>query len=155
MHTEPQQEHRWLERLVGDWALAMTGSCGPEEPEAQFTGADHVRSLGGMWVVCEGTMGDAHTLMTLGYDPARQCYVGSFLGTMMAHLWVYEGRLDASGQALELFADGPDFRTPGTVAKYRDTIAFQGDDLRTLSSHVLGDDGEWHHFMTATYRRTA
>jgi hypothetical protein len=32
-------------------------------------------------------------------------------------------------------------------------IEFKSDDHRVLTSHILGDDGEWHQFMTAHYRR--
>jgi hypothetical protein len=39
------------------------------------------------------------------------------------------------------------------MAKYRDVIEFKSDDDRVMTSHVLGDDGQWHQFMTAHYRR--
>lgn len=40
------------------------------------------------------------------------------------------------------------------MGKYRDVIELVSDDHRTLTSHVLGDDGTWRKFMTAHYRRT-
>jgi hypothetical protein len=91
--------------------------------------------------------------MTLGYDPTKKKYVGTFIGSMMTYLWVYEGELDASGKKLVLNAEGPHFVEAGKMAKYRDTIEFLSDDHRTLTSHMLGDDGQWNHFMTAHYRR--
>lgn len=42
---------------------------------------------------------------------------------------------------------------PGTMAKYKDVIELESDDHRVLTSHVLGDDGTWHRFTTAHYRR--
>jgi hypothetical protein len=39
------------------------------------------------------------------------------------------------------------------IARYRYVIEQKSDDHRTLPSSVLGDDGAWHQFMTATYRR--
>src|SRR5688500_19643938 len=38
-------------------------------------------------------------------------------------------------------------------ARYRDVIEFKSDDHRLLTSHVLGDDGNWSQFMEAHYRR--
>jgi hypothetical protein len=91
--------------------------------------------------------------MTLGYDAARKRYVGTFIGSMMSHLWLYDGSLDAAGKVLTLDSEGPSFSGDGKMAKYQDIIEIKGRDERTLSSQVLGDDGKWRHFMTATYRR--
>jgi len=96
--------------------------------------------------------GPAAWMMTLGYDPQRERYVGTWIGSTMTHLWVYEGQLDEAGKTLALEAEGPGM-TPGSTARYRDVIELVSDDQRTLTSCVLGDDGEWHRFMRAVYRR--
>ena len=99
--------------------------------------------------------GGATTVMTLGYDPAKKKFVGTFIGSMMTNLWVYEGELDASGKVLTLDAEGPSFADPTKTAKYKDTLEIVSPDHRTLSSQFQAEDGTWHHFMTAQYRRTA
>jgi hypothetical protein len=40
------------------------------------------------------------------------------------------------------------------TARYRDIIELASDDERLLRAEVLGDDGAWHEFMVARYRRT-
>ena len=131
----------------------------PGKPPEKFAGTDSVRKLGDIWVLCEGRGnmpggGIGTTLMTLGYDPARKCFVGTFVGSMMTHLWIYDGgQLDAAGKTLTLNAEGPSFAEVGKMAKYQDIIEFVSDDHRTLSSQTLGDDGQWQRFMTAHYRR--
>jgi hypothetical protein len=40
------------------------------------------------------------------------------------------------------------------MAKYRDVITLESDDHRVLTSNFQDDDGNWHEFMTAHYRRT-
>jgi hypothetical protein len=72
---------------------------------------------------------------------------------MMTHLWVYDGSLDATERVLTLNAEGPSFVAEGKTAKYQDVIEFESEDHRTLTSRTLGDDGQWHQFMTAHYRR--
>ncbi|HEX7771559.1 MAG TPA: DUF1579 family protein, partial [Pyrinomonadaceae bacterium] len=72
---------------------------------------------------------------------------------MMTYLWVYEGELDKDEKVLTLNAEGPDFTKPGKMSKYQDVIEFMSDDHRVLTSRVLGEDGQWHHFMTAHYHR--
>ena len=89
----------------------------------------------------------------LGYDPQKKRYVGTWIGSMMTHLWIYDGELDASGKVLSLAADGPSFADPTKTAKYKDVIEIKNDGHRILTSHVLGEDGKWTQFMTAHYRR--
>lgn len=159
MHAEPQQEHQWLRKLIGEWTYESECSMGPDQPPAKFAGTESVRALGGLWMLCEGRGampggGTATTLMTLGYDPTKKRYVGTFIGSMMTHLWVYEGGLDPAGKVLTLDTEGPSFTADGKLAKYQDVIEIKSEDLRVLTSHALGDDGKWLGFMTATYRRT-
>src|SRR5262245_28164169 len=159
MHAKPQKEHQWLQRLVGEWTCEGEGTMGPDQPPHKFEATETVWSIGGIWVQCEGRsqMPDgspATTIMTLGYDPARKWFVGTFIGSMMTHMWVYDGELDPTGQVLTLDTEGPNFAAEGKTSKYKDVIEFKSDDHRVLTSHVLGDDGKWHGFMTAHYRRT-
>ena len=158
MHAQPQREHQWLQKLVGEWTYEHEARMGPDQPPMKSTGTESVRSLGGLWVVGEsqGTMPDgspATMIITLGYDPQKGRFVGTFVGSMMTYLWIYDGQLDSSERVLTLEADGPSFTDPSATAKYRDVVEIVSDDHRMLRSSVLGDDGQWHEFMVAHYRR--
>jgi Protein of unknown function (DUF1579) len=158
MNPEPQREHRWLEGLVGEWTYESEPCAVPGQEPAKFTGSESVRSLGGLWVVGHGK-GDmpggatARTMITLGFDPERKRFVGTWVGSMMANMWVYDGDLDASGKVLTLNTTGPSFDGSGKTAKYQDVITIKDADNRTLTSRVQGDDGKWTEFMSANYRR--
>jgi hypothetical protein len=157
-NLEPQKEHLWLQKLVGDWTFEAECQMGPGGETSKSEGTESVRSLGDVWVLCEGRSqlpdgGRGTTLMTLGYDPAKKRFVGSFIASMMTYFWVYDGALDASGKILVLDAVGPSFSGDGKMAQYKDSIEFKDDNHRILSSQVLGDDGQWHRFMTSHYRR--
>lgn len=160
MNAEIQKEHRWLQKLVGQWVGECECNMGPEKPVAKTKGTEVVRSVGGLWTVGEGegecpvTNTLVRSIMTLGYDPEKRRFVGTFIASMMTHLWLYEGSLEASGNRLVLNTEGPDF-TPGKsgLVKYQDIIEFIDDDHRTLSSQVLGEDGQWHQFMIGHYQR--
>lgn len=158
MHPEPQKEHQWLQQLVGEWTFETECSMGPDQPPSKMQGAESVRSLGGLWVLCEGQSempggGTGSSIMTLGYDPLQRRFVGTFIASMMTHLWLYDGQLDPDAKVLTLDAEGPSFTTEGKMAKYKDVIEIKSDEHRLLSSKFLGDDGKWHGFMTANYRR--
>jgi hypothetical protein len=159
MKTEAQKEHHWLQRLVGNWTAEIEMVMEPGKPPQRSTGTDRVRSLGNLWVLCEGEGqmpdggGTAQSLMTLGYDPRVQRFVGSFIGSVMAHMWTYDGTLDQAGKKLTLDTEGPGFADQSKLEKYRDVIEFLSDDHRTLTSYHLGENGQWDRFMTAHYRR--
>lgn len=157
MHVEPQKEHHWLQQLVGEWTFETECVMEPGKPPSKFQGVEVVRPLGSVWILCDmtGEMpggGKGINLMTLGYDPAKKRFVGSFIGNMMTNLWVYDGVLD--GNVLTLDTEGPTFTGDGKLAKYQDIIEIIDADQRTLSSQSIGPDGKWVRFMTARYRRT-
>lgn len=151
--AKPQAEHGFLERMVGIWEVSSP-DMGSDEKWVEV-----VRSLHGIWFVAEGNGnmpqggGAATTMLTLGYDPARGKYVGSWIGSMMAYLWVYEGEVSADGTTLSLYTTGPDFAEPGKTGEYREQIIFKDDDHRTFNSSAKQPDGTWKQFMEAQYTR--
>lgn len=158
MPAEPQAEHHWLHKLVGEWTYETEVLLEPGNSPEKCKGTESVRSLGGLWILAEGHGempggGAATMLLTLGYDPQKKRYLGTWVGSMMTHLWVYDGALDAEEKTLTLDSEGPDMSVEGKMAKYRDVIEFKSDDQRTLTSHMLDADGKWHVIMTASYRR--
>ena len=165
MNPEPHAIHRWLQQLIGDWT--SDANCDPppsesgesgEPTQEQSTGSEQVRALGDLWVLCEGTGtmpggGEAHMLMTLGYDPEKSVFRGTWVGSMMTHMFVYEGTLGADQKVLTLETEGPSFKDDGKTARYRDVITIVSTNERTLTSFGLQPDGSWSQMMQATYRR--
>jgi hypothetical protein len=155
----PQKEHQWLQQLVGEWTSEGEATMEPGKPAERFKGTETVRSLGGLWILgegegempCDGST--ARMLLTLGYDPQRGRFVGTWVGSMMTHLWVYEGTLDAAERVLTLESEGPSMAGEGKLDRYRDVIEVKSDDHRVLTSYHQGDDGAWKAFMTNHYRR--
>lgn len=158
MQVVAQKEHHWLQQLVGEWTYEGEAIMGPGQPPMKHAGTENVRSIGGVWVQGEGSCegpdgGTATTLLTLGYDPMKQRFVGTFIASMMTYLWIYEGTLDVSGTILTLAAEGPSFAMPGKIARYQDLVEVHKDGSRTLTSRMQLEDGTWCQFMTARYRR--
>lgn len=158
INSKPQKEHQWLQKFVGEWTYETEAVMGADQPADKSTGTESVRSLGELWILAEGQgempgCGIATTMMSLGYDPQKQRYVGTWIGSMMTYLWRYDGELDPSEKVLTLNSDGPAMSGEGKLAKYRDVIEFEHNDHRVMTSHLLGDDGQWHRFMTTHYRR--
>ena len=160
MNATSQPQHQWLRKLLGEWTYEHEAGCAPDKPREKVTGIERVRPLGELWVLCEGAgdmpggAGKAQMVMTLGFDSAKRRFVGTWVGSMMTYLWVYEGQLDDAQRVLTLNSEGPSFVSEGKTARYQDIIEFLSDDHRTLTSRSLGEDGKWHEFMVAHYRRT-
>lgn len=159
MRADPHEEHRWLRKLLGEWSYEHDVPEGPDQPAQTITGRESVRALGEIWIIAEGQGGmpggdEATTMMTLGYDPRTKRFVGTWIGSMMHHMWVYDGELDTARDELTLSAVGPDFKEEGKTRRYRDVITFEDEDNRTLTARVQGDDGEWQDLMPPVrYRR--
>lgn len=158
MIMEPQTEHGWLHQLVGDWRFEADCNMGKDQSSTKTVGTEIVRSLGGLWTVGEGMgempNGTTHTsIMTLGYDPQKKRFVGTFISSMSTHLWLYEGALNEQGTVLTLDTEGPSVSGDQTLARYQDILEIVDDHHRILSSQVLGSDGTWTGFMTAHYFR--
>lgn len=158
MYSKPTPEHEWLMQLVGKWSFEHESVCGPEGEVHTSTGTEIVRALGDLWVIGELTseMGDGFVMVgvtTLGYDSGKKAYVGSWVGTPMESMFVYQGTRDASGKVLTLDCEGPGFADPSVRVPYQDIIEIVGPDERRLRSRVKQDDGSWNEFMKATFKR--
>lgn len=156
---EVRKEHLWLQQLAGDWVMQPPEDgqgCGGEVSATPWV--ESIRMLHGLWLVAEssGEMpggGPATCIMTLGYDPARQVFVGSWIGSMMTHMYVYEGHLDAAGRVLTLDCEGPDFQAPERATRYRDLLVLEGDGTRSGRSLMQAADGSWTEVMNLRFRR--
>lgn len=150
-------EHLLLQKLVGSWRCEMSckGPDGTDMPPS--TGTAVCRPIGSAWIAMDMTGGEGletwTSLLTLGYDPQRQQFVGTFIASMMTFMWVYAGTLDAKTNTIALDTDGPRFDGQPGLHPYLDTYQFLDDNTWILRSHTKGSDGQWIEFMKATYRR--
>ncbi len=101
-------------------------SNGTRSPPMKSSMVTTMRKLGELWIVGEmvgETPGGTHatSIISLGFDPAKGRFVGSFITSMMTHLWPYDGTLDEAKQVLTLDSVGPGF-SGGTDCKYQDII---------------------------------
>ena len=162
---QPTEHHKWLAQLTGTWDGTAEMFMGPDQPPMVSQGAVHYRMLGELWLI-----GDMETpmdegapsmdnIITLGFDPAQDKFVGSFISPMMTMMWVYSGSRE--GDRLVLDAMGPDMAPgaePGPDGKprmvpYQDIFELVSPDEHTLRSQVQTADGSWFTFNTCTYKR--
>lgn len=150
---KPAKEHAWVEQLVGEWEYEGEANMGPDKPPMKMKGTEHNRSIGGFWAHCEHKsefMGAPFTgLLTLGYDPEKKKYVGTWVDSMSTHLWTYMGSVE--GKVLTLDTEGPS-EEPGKICKFREMIEVKDKDSKTFTSQ-REFDGKWVTIMTMTSKR--
>ena len=155
--ASPTAQHTWLQQLVGTWDVTSVAEMGEGVPPIEGKGTETVRGLGGLWIVAEG-VGQMDTMpmtsvMTLGYDPERGRFIGTWVDSTQTKMWTYTGTLDAARTTLTLEAEGPDFFEPTRTALFHDVILLEGPARKVLTSSIQGADGTWTSFMRATYTR--
>ncbi|MBX3363323.1 MAG: DUF1579 domain-containing protein [Phycisphaeraceae bacterium] len=152
-------DQEWLRQLVGEWDAKFNVYMQPGQPPTEAPGTDTVRTLGEYWVISESTtsmMGVSFSgILSLGYDPQKKHFAGTWVDSMGGYLWVYTGTLNDAGDTLTLNTQGPSMQDPDMTAHYQEVIRITGDDTRTFTSSVRMEDGSWTKILTIEYRRKA
>jgi hypothetical protein len=142
----PAKEHQWLHHFIGEWDSEVEVFHEPGKPPLKGKGTETSKALGAFWVVSQGEseiMGmKFSSALTLGYDPKKKKYIGSWVDSMGSHFWTYEGTVDASGKNLTLHTEGPCPMEPGKLCKFREVTEIKDKDNRVFTSWVVGDDGK-------------
>ena len=150
------EQHQWLRQLVGEWSVSGA-LMEPDGASVVWDSRESIRAIGDFWIVAEGTAdGDGQpyvSLMTLGYDPNKEAFVGSWIDTMLTTMWSFVGQLDESGRVLTFESEGPSFADPSATTRYREQIEIVSSEVKRTTSSALGEDGSWTTFMTREARR--
>jgi hypothetical protein len=153
----PTPQHQWLQQLVGEWKAEVEVQMDPAQPPMKYEASESVKALGGFWTISEvsGTFDTAPYAgrMTLGYDPEKEKYVGTYVDSFTSMLWVYEGSVDESGKVLTLETEGPCELQGGRIAKFKEVIEILNPDERKFTSSVQDAEGNWTTMMTIRYQR--
>jgi hypothetical protein len=152
---KPEKEHEWLKALEGEFSVESECTMKPGEPPMKFKGNSSAKSLGGFHVIVENKaeiMGQPWTgVLTLGFDPAKKKYVGTWVDSFSSYQWKYEGAVDAAGKVLTMDTEGPDCMT-GKIMKFREKIELTGKEGYVFTSE-RHDDGKWTRLVRVVYTR--
>jgi hypothetical protein len=153
---KPGTEHDWLKQLEGEWEGEGEFFSEPGKPSFKAKSTETTRNVGGFWSITETkgeAMGQPFTgIMTLGYDPAKKAYMGTWIDSMSSTMWRYEGSVDAGGKVLTLRTEGPAPWDEKKTAKFEESIEVKDKDHKTFMSKIERD-GEWVTLMKIEYTR--
>ena len=151
--AKPTAEHAGLKADVGVWDAKLTVHSPMGEMESQ--GVETNRMLGEFWVLSDfegNVMGmPFNGQATIGYDPNKKMYVGTWIDSMNTALTLMEGTADADGN-ITMKSQQMDAMT-GAMQNVESVAKRQDEDHRTYESFVVGDDGKKTLMMTIAYTR--
>jgi len=155
---KPSKEHEALQGGVGTWDCVMKFKPGPDQPEMEAKGTETVVSLGGWWTVFDVKFPSMMMGMpwaghgTVGYDPLKKKYIGTFIHSAGPYLHIGEGSMDASGKVLTMNWEGIDDHT-GKPGKMREVFEMVDKDNMKMTMYSTGPDGKEMPHFTSTYTR--
>jgi hypothetical protein len=153
---KPAAEHEWLKKFVGEWTTESKAIGIPGQPETPCKGTVSCRMLGEFWVVNEWNLNmdgmEMKGLQTIGFDPAKKKYIGTWVDGVTSHMWKYEGDVEDNCRIV-LQAKGPNFMAEGRETDFRDIYEFKSDTEMIVTSRMLGEDGKWITFMNGVATR--
>lgn len=152
---QPTSQHEALKREVGTWD-AVVKMMAPGQPPSEGKATNTISMIGSFWMIEEfkgefmGMPFQGHG--TIGYDPRKQKYVGTWVDSMSDFLAVMEGTGDPAGKVVTMTYEAPNQNGPG-MAKHRDVREMKDADTMTLKMYETGADGKEAQTMEITYKR--
>lgn len=146
----PGKEHAFLAERVGDWKLDMSFRE-PGGPWMKMSGTEKVEmTLGGFWQKATlnatmemGPMKIPFTgIGTLGYDPTKKKYVGTWLDSMSPWLATMEGDYDPKTKTLSMMSTHVDPTTGKREPMIVETVFKSADEATFRMIHPKKDDGK-------------
>jgi len=149
---KPGPEHEMLGKDVGTWDATVEMFMAPGGAPSVSKGTETVTMMGGFWQISEfksEMMGQPFEGRgTMGYDPAKKKYVGTWVDSMTPGYHTVEGTYDAATKTLTGTMEGPD--PAGGVVKTKETTEWKDADTRVFT--MYGPDGTTP-MMRISYQR--
>jgi hypothetical protein len=149
----PQTEHAWLQQFVGDWESDTEFHMDPDRQPEKSKTVECIRPVGGFWIVIDidaEMMGAPfHGIQTLGYDPKKKTFTGTWVDSVSCVVWTYTGTLNKERTALTLYTEGPCPTSPNKLTNVKDVLEIKDRTHKLYTSYILDKHGDWSLCMEA------
>ena len=154
---EPGPEHERLKSNVGTWKVDCTYFMDPSQPPMKVEATETIEMIGPFWTVSlfESSFMSAPFAgrATLGYDPRKEKWIGTWIDAMSPHMYVMEGRYDDDGKVLTMLCEAPAPMMDGKLTQYRSTAWDVDPDQRRFEMFVTMPDGTECQMFSYVYAR--
>ena len=152
----PNENHKLLERFVGNWDTTVKMWMGPGEPEVSKGVARTKAIMGGRFVQeeYEGMfMGKPFAGLGLtGYDNQKGKFIGSWVDTLGTGMMTSTGAYDAASKTFTFVAEMTDPAAPEKTMKVKEVVKIVDDNKHTFEMWEE-HDGKPSMAMEITYTR--
>jgi|SRR5579859_1170686 len=154
---KPGKHHEALKYFEGTWDVTATFLAEPGKPMAESKGSEKAEMiLGGFWLATEykgEMMGTPFAGRgTMGYDPHKKKYVGTWIDSLASGLYVSEGTADENGKVFTMIAQGY-CDSAGKSITMKQVYEIKDPDTWTLSFLTPNPDGKEVPTGTIEYKR--
>lgn len=153
--AKPGPEHALLARDVGVWDATVEMRMAPGDKAQVSKGVEQSHLVGGLWLITDfksQVMGQPFEGRgALGFDPAKQKYVGTWVDSMSLSISPSEATYDAATRTLSGWMEGPDMS--GKIVRSRETTVWKNDDTRVFTIYSKSPDGVEFPGLQITYTR--
>jgi hypothetical protein len=157
--AQPTPQHELLKKDVGTWDATMRMWFTPNAEPLVSNGIENNKLLdGGLWLIShyEGKIADTRFVGcgTVGFDPVKQKYVGTWIDNVTSSLSVMEGDYDQATNTLTMISRRRDPHT-GQSQTTKSTLQYVDNDTRIFEFLVPDADGKYWKMLEIKYvRRT-
>ncbi|HVE41525.1 MAG TPA: DUF1579 domain-containing protein [Planctomycetota bacterium] len=153
---KPGKEHEALKQFEGEWSFEGKFYMDPSQPPAEMKGTETSKMVLGGWYLnseVKSTFMGApfEGRWTMTYSLFTKKYQASWIDSMMAHIFVSEGEVDANGKTFTLKGQGYDMS--GKRQEERWVIEIKDADTHTMTFYGPGPDGKEKKSGEITYKR--
>ncbi len=149
--TEPAEEHKLLQKDVGQWTGTMK-MAGPDGQPMELPVTETNTSFGNdLWVLTEFSAGPFQGRGQYGYDTRKKKYIGTWIDNSIAHMSMMEGEYDKSKKAMVMMMKGIDHAT-GEPQEMKTVTTWEGDDKRHFVMYAKNGD-QWQESFEIHYER--
>ena len=154
--STPEKEHSILKKDAGNWSVKGKMWMAPGSPAQEFEATESNTLIGGFWVVSkfEGTFAGMPMTghATMGYDPKKKKYIGTWVDSMNPYMSKMEGEYDASTKTLTMMTEGVGM--DGNPQLGKNVVVYNDDGTRSFTMHVkLPGASEYTKMMEMVYTK--
>lgn len=152
---KPTKEHALLKKNEGTWDATIKDLSDPSKPKVTKGVEVNKMTCGGLWLLSEftGKMGDETFtgVGTMGYDPDKKKFVGTWVDSMQTYVGLTEGTLSDDGKTMTSWMEGKD--PSGNPMKLKMVTKYKSDNEHTFTMILPLPGGKEMPMMEIEYKR--